>query len=331
MPALQPRRVAPIAVGALIAACVGNTGELPPGPALHSFAGATWNIPSVLPAPVNSRCADQTPTLSRDELALYFTSDRPGGSGALLPNGCQSTTDLWVARRESRSAAWSEAVVSNLGSTINTAANEVAPALSVDGHLLFFSSDRAPTAGQNDIWVSRRQNPNDDLAWETPVGLGSDVNTADFESGPHFMQSGEVGAANLWFYRGSSNNITSIHVAAIDRDGSTSGPAELVETLAFPNTANGFVSVRQDGRELFFNSSRPGGLNAFDMWTSTRPSKHAPWSTPVLIGPPVNSTFPDFQPDLSHDGRTLLFISGAGRGGLGMLDMWIATRDRGGM
>ena len=163
MPALRAHRVIPIAVGALVAACVGNTGELPPGPELHSFAGATWNIPSLLPAPVNSVCQDQTPTLSRDELAIYFNSDRSGGMGVTLPNGCQSTLDLWVARRESRSDAWSTAIVRNLGPTINTAANEGAPALSVDGHLLFFASDRAPTAGQSDIWVSSRRNPNDDL------------------------------------------------------------------------------------------------------------------------------------------------------------------------
>ena len=50
------------------------------------------------------------------------------------------------------------------------------------------------------------------------------------------------------------------------------------------------------------------------------------WSAPVNLGLPVNTGFAEFQPDLSHDGRTLLFIAGVGRGGLGGFDIWMSTR-----
>ena len=88
-------------------------------------------------------------------------------------------------------------------------------------------------------------------------------------------------------------------------------------------------AVRADGKEILFNSGRPltpGGANVFDIWVSTRRTTHEAWSAPVNLGPPVNTTFAEFQPDLSHDGRTLLFIAGVGRGGLGGFDIWMSTR-----
>src|SRR5207253_147019 len=107
-----------------------------------SFANSEWSEPVHLDAPVNSRCQDQTPTMSKDELSLYFLSDRPGGFGNLVSTtGCMDNFDLWVAQRSSADGPWETAV--NLGPTINTARNDVGPALSPDGHLLFFSSDRA--------------------------------------------------------------------------------------------------------------------------------------------------------------------------------------------
>jgi Tol biopolymer transport system component len=40
----------------------------------------------------------------------------------------------------------------------------------------------------------------------------------------------------------------------------------------------------------------------------------------------VNSQFAEFHPSISFDGRTLVFISGGARGGLGGFDIWMTTR-----
>src|SRR5207237_686617 len=90
--------------------------------------------------------------------------------------------------------------------------------------------------------------------------------------------------------------------------------------------ADSHVSVGADGRWVFFDPRRPGSTG-FDIWTSTRPSVHDAWSTPVNLGAPVNSQFNEFHPNLSFDGRTLLFISGMNRKpNLGGFDIWMATR-----
>ena len=316
-----------IAWFALFSAC--GTDAHPAAPKLlaMSFKNSEWSEPVHLDAPVNSRCQDQTPTMSKDELSLYFLSDRPGGSGNLVPaTGCMDNFDLWVAQRSSPDGPWETAV--NLGPVVNSERNDVAPALSPDGHLLFFASNRDGSAGLNDIYVSRRANPDDNLGWGPPTPLGPDVNTSLFESGPFYSQSAEDGSGNLYFYRGSDNGATTdIYVASITRDGETRGPAVLVSELSYPGRPDGFPTVRADGREILFSSGRPvNGVTAFDIWVSTRQSVHEPWSPPVNLGPPVNTQFAEFQPNLSHDGRTLLFIAGVGRGGLGGFDIWMTTR-----
>ena len=99
---------------ALLATC--GTEPDPAGLKLQamSFKSSEWSGPVLLPAPANSRCQDQTPTTSKDELSLYFLSDRPGGFGNFVSStGCMDNNDLWVARRSSPDGAWETAV--NLG------------------------------------------------------------------------------------------------------------------------------------------------------------------------------------------------------------------------
>jgi hypothetical protein len=78
---------------------------------------------------------------------------------------------------------------------------------------------------------------------------------------------------------------------------------------------------------MFFVSDRAAGsLGLLDIWVSTRRSVHEPWATPEnLACPPLNTEFNEQRPDLSRDGRTLLFDSDR-PGGFGATDIWISTR-----
>src|SRR5256885_16762252 len=85
---------------ALLVACESASHPAAPKPQAMSFANSEWSEPVHLDAPVNSRCQDQTPTLSKDELSMYFLSDRPGGFGNLVSTtGCMDNFDLWVDRK----------------------------------------------------------------------------------------------------------------------------------------------------------------------------------------------------------------------------------------
>jgi Tol biopolymer transport system component len=219
---------------------------------------------------------------------------------------------------------------------VNSASSDGAPSLSTDGHLLFFQSDRSGGHGSADIWMSRRANANDDFGWEAPVNLGPDVNTSDGEFSPDYVQSADyylqnagapADAAALYFGRGSIVTSQAIYTAPLTRDGRTLGLAVLVHELN-SSTNDAAPSVRTDGKEVVFWSLRPGGFGSGDIWVSTRPNVHEPWSPPENVGPPVNTAFNDRRPNLSRSGRTLLFDSNRPNG-QGLEDIWMATRTPG--
>lgn len=284
-----------------------------------SLSGAEWS-PAVNMGPViNSTANEMNATLSPDELSLYFTTDRTGGLGI---------TDIWIARRDCVGCSWQTPV--NPGAPINSAGQDAGPRFSNDGHLLFFQSDRPGGVGLGDIYVSRRNNPNDDFAWDEITILGSDVNTATGqENAAAYLQSAEDGGGNLYFNRALLPAPPEIYYASISRDGGTRGPAVYVSELNVVTANDQHVTIRKDGRELFFSSNRGGGLGLFDIWTSTRSNPHEPWSAPWHLGSPPNTTVNDQQPSLSANGRTMVFTSNR-TGGFGLNDLWITTRSPGG-
>lgn len=80
----------------------------------------------------------------------------------------------------------------------------------------------------------------------------------------------------------------------------------------------------RDLLEIFFTSNRPGGMGDKDIWTATRAAIDQPWSTPVPVVE-LNTTVQDSAPQISADGLTI-WIASARPGGLGLLDIWVATR-----
>ena len=277
-----------------------------------------WSEPENLGSTINTTFNEQGPTLSNDELSLYFGSDRPGGIGGF---------DIWVSQRACKDCPWDAPL--NLGPAVNTASDETGPGLSVDGHLLFFRSTRPGGPGLGDVFLSKRADPKDDFGWADPVALGPGVNTPAAEAGAEFLQSAEDGAANLYFNRAPPGGTADLYYAAITRDGETRGPAVLIPELSDPVATDQGPTLRSDGREVFFFSTRPGGIGGADLWTSTRRSVHDPWTPPVNLGASLNSTAAEQQPSLSSGGLTLLFASSRA-GGFGGTDIWMSTRTPGG-
>src|SRR5207247_3064153 len=199
------------------------------------------------------------------------------------------------------------------------------PGVCVHGHLLFVGSTRPGGAGLGDVLLPKRANPKDDFGWGAPVALGPGVNTAAAEAGAEFLQSAEDGAANLYFNRAPPAGTADLYYAAITRDGETLGPAVLISELSNPIATDQGPTLRSDGREVFFFSTRAGGIGGTDLWTSTRRSVHDPWMPPVNLGAPLNSTAAEQQPSLSSGGRRLLFASRRS-GGVGGTDVWMWQR-----
>ena len=135
-----------------------------------------WGEPVNLGLTVNTSSADEGPSISADGLALYFTSDRPGGFGTL---------DLYVSTRATKDDPWG--APSNLGSVVNRSGAGY-PDISRDGLSLYFTSDRPGGYGNYDLWLTTRATTNDD--WGEPVNLGSGVNRSSEEATPSISSDG---------------------------------------------------------------------------------------------------------------------------------------------
>ena len=287
-----------------------------------------WSEPVNIGSGVNSAFQERSPALSPDKLSLYFTSDRPGGFGG---------SDLYVSRRECLECPFGPAV--NLGPNINTPGNDGTPQVSTDGRLLLYS--RPMPDGFEDIVVSERQDKHDDLGWGPPKGLCRELNeqAAHFNT-PWLMKKPEKGGPNFYY---SSRPTFAVplrifRATVTEHDGDDGSPyfgtCHNVERATELNqddlatTNDGSVTIRKDGKELFFWSGRPDASGVPDarIWTATRSQNDGAWSAPVSVGPPIDSpVFPEFFPHLSRDAQTLVFVRGS-RGGPGLNDIWITER-----
>jgi WD40-like Beta Propeller Repeat len=254
---------------------------------------------------------DMYAVLTKDELTVYFSSNRTGGVGG---------DDLWYATRPTVDSLWE--TPKNMG-PLNTTAADSLPILSYDEHVMFFHSTRPNGCGSGDIWMTRRRDARSQ-DWQTPRNLGCALNTPAFETAPAFFENPETEEITL-FYASDRLGTQDVYASRVGEDGYF-GPGALVPELSSPGRDTR-IFVRKDGLEVFVTSDRPQGQGLIDIWTSTRETLSDQWSTPLVNLPsPVNSTCDDGSPWLSRDGATLYFFST--RPGLpcGDRDIWYTTR-----
>jgi len=289
-----------------------------PAPSVHAQKYSDWAAPTNLGPIINSASSDQGPAISKDGLSLYFHSNRPGGLGGPF--------DMYVSQRASVDDPWGPPI--NLGPPVNTVFDEGNPALSRDGHFLFFQSIRPGGIGGIDLWVSYREHTHDDFDWQPVVNLGAGVNSAADDNGPSYFENDESGAPQLFFGSTRLGGLggADIYVSTQLADGSF-GPATLVTELSSIANENR-PSIRPDGLEIIFQSNRAGSLStALDLWVATREDTADAWSAPVNLGSAINTSSIDNNANLSSDRKTLFFSSDR-PGGSGGLDLYMTTRTK---
>ena len=125
-----------------------------------------WNAASPLQNLNREDSNEGAPAVSPDGLTLYFVSDRKGGHGGF---------DLYRAELRDGEPVG----IRNLGSEINTDANEHEPAVSPEGFTLIFSSDREDAGKRYALYQSRavevtRTQGWDDANWRAFVAVWRD-------------------------------------------------------------------------------------------------------------------------------------------------------------
>jgi Tol biopolymer transport system component len=277
-------------------------------PAAPAVAQYSFGSPVNLGPKVNSAQAEGSPRVSADGLELYFNSARPGGFGG---------ADIWVARRHTVDAEWGEAV--NLGSLVNSPANEIAPAISADGLELYFADYRANRpggVGKSDLWVTRRQTKAS--AWSEAVNLGPVVNTAAEEITPEISADG----LELYFETDRPGGLGSDDLWVARRASSTTAWGAPVWLGKAINGAgmDHCPNITSDGLTLFYDQNVPGEEVAGDLMVTRRATVRDPWGPPINLGRGLST---HFASSISFDGKTLYYASTAPAGSGGN-DIWQA-------
>jgi hypothetical protein len=195
--------------------------------------------------------------------------------------------------------------------------------ISPDRLSVYFGDIRASGYGSYDIWVVTRETTDD--GWGTPVNLGPLVNTAYCE----YPNSISADGLSLYICEYNENRpggygSSDIWVATRETTNDDWGTVvNLGPTINSAYTDLGcFVST--DGLSLYFQSNRPGGVGAHDIWVATRETTDDDWAEPVNLGSTVNSSSWDSPDAISTDG--LVFFFESNREGYGRWDIWMVTR-----
>jgi len=263
--------------------------------------------PTNLGSTVNSPARDEEPGISSDGLSIYFCSQRSGGYGGY---------DMWVTTRATTRDDWGAPV--NLGSPLNSPADDFSEDISADGLELYFGSNRSGSSGY-DIWVAKRATTQDE--WTTPVNLGSMVNSSAAEGCPAISDDGLE--LYFWSTRPGSSGTYDIWVSKRATEQDDWGMAVNLGTGVNSSSADLCTDISPDGLSLILVSARAGGYGGSlgDLWLTKRTTKSSPWGQPVNLGPIVNSSSSENGPCLSADG-SVLYYSCDRAGGSGAQDMW---------
>lgn len=206
---------------------------------------------------------------------------------------------------------WTEPV--NLGPMLGSESSDGGPALSENGEVLFFHSNRPGGSGGNDLWVSLW----DGEAWDLPLNLGAGVNTEYEEVDPCISKSGDT----LYFSSDRPGGEGGYDIwMSVFEGGQWDTP---VNMGAIINSASAEIGpeIARDGEKIFFHSNRAGGYGGMDIWVSLRVAGE--WRNPLNLGNKVNSASHEQNPALDPAVSVLYFASDRS-GGYGGFDLYAA-------
>lgn len=280
--------------------CQDDADPLSPGndDARPAFAAAAPSAEVFAPGTISDARWQWRITFTPNGKTAYFAV-----SDAFFPISRQAT--IMVSHLQ-KDGSWSTPEVAPFSGTYS----DIDPFITPDGQRLYFSSTR-PVNGEEkhdlDLWMVERT----PRGWSEPIHLGPEVNSELDELYPSASADG-----TLYFGVGPIYPMPEadwdIYRARRTRDGfAPREPLVEINTDLPWDPANPQADwefnpeISIDGRTLVFTSLRPGGYGSGDLYVSY--FRHGAWTTPVNLGPAVNTANDEFHPTLSRDGRHLYF------------------------
>ncbi|MDB5240830.1 MAG: flagellar motor protein MotB [Spirosoma sp.] len=218
----------------------------------------------------------------------------------------------------------------NLGKTVNSPGQEVAPVISPDGRTLYFTRNfnKANLGGadRQDVWYSTLESGSNGNppGWSEAVNIGPPINNAGDNAISGMSTDGRT-AYLINIYRPDGGLSFGISKSTRTKAG-WSQPVEckILNNYNLHEKNQLEFCISPDGRAIILAVQRKDTRGDRDLYVSLlRPDRT--WSEPVSLGRVINTADFESSPFLAADGRTLYFTS-AGHPGYGNGDIFVARR-----
>lgn len=293
-----------------------------------------------LPVPIDevaSGADDYHPAISADSRSLFFTSTRNATSTPF-------PVEIMVIERPGPEGPWDVDTLRPVRALSLETYTAAVPNLTPDGLSIYFQSNRpgGPSIYSN-LWVSHRDDPENNDSWGDPSPLLGGINVAGYSnSAADYFMDPQTGNVRMYVSRikgkghsGQPDEDFNISVTHANAAGFDQGVlvAGLNSPFGSPWSRDTRTSIRRDGLEMFVTTNRPVqvsssgqpiGIPTENVWVMTRDDTESEnWQNGQPV-PGLNSGLNDGGPALSWDGRTLYFFSQRTTGK--RRQVWMSTR-----
>lgn len=216
--------------------------------------------------------------------------------------------------------------VINLGQNVNTSLQELTPYITPDGKKLFFirandpQNTKAPQTPNQDIWFCKSLG---DGKWDLAQHLGYPFNTDTYNGLIGQSSDGNMRIIKGYYRKGEWKH-TGFSVSYLNSDGWTDPKGlDIPKYLKIQKGKTISNCISASNNILLMSVGENEKTDLHSIYVSI--CKDGDWSTPVKLGPKINSGNDDGTPFLASDNVTLYFSS-CRPGGYGSADIYMSKR-----
>lgn len=219
-----------------------------------------------------------------------------------------------------------EIIKENLGTAINSKAQEVAPMIAPDGKTIFFTRGKHEAniggivAETQDVWFAKKEGD----AWSEAQNMGSPINNADNNAIVSISPDGKT-LYLMNVYRPDGTMTFGLSKSTRTKTGWTSPTECKVEDIRNLDKKNNTeFAISPKGNVLVMSVKREDTYGERDLYVSFLKGDGT-WSKPVNMGFVINTADIESAPFVATDNKTLYFTS-YGHPGYGGGDIFVTRR-----
>jgi Tol biopolymer transport system component len=245
----------------------------------------TFGPPQLVPGLRSDTDDVEDPSLTFEETEIYFTSATGGQN------------DVWVSRRAAAGDPWGP---STLVTELSSPQNDEDPEVSVDGLIMYLTSDRGGDGRR--LYVSRRRTR--DTPWEPPARIGT-LGASALDQAP------TVDRGQLYLVLASQRGGATVsHLFGATRpDASAAWPGAAEITALTSSWQDTDPALFSDGRALLFASRRLTQGGTADLFEALRADVGSPFASSLAPLGELNTAAAEEDPWVSQNGKHILFVS----------------------